>query len=164
MQEDEAKQAIYENSVHVMENEHNITQCQQRVNELLKALDTAFHKSDLTFVRQARSRYIHYRNRLAIIDPTNELLDTHTSLSLLVQFALEDIDDASGKSKKSPLLVERAERIRCNTESNTYNYEFGNRSSDEASWKPAASGILSKHANNREFSGATNDDNHTSTN
>lgn len=101
MKEDSSKHIYHENSSHVMDGETNIDMCQFNINELLSTLDTAFQKSDLTFIRQARSRLFHYRDRLAIIEPSTNLLDTHTSLCLLVQFALEDIDDALGKGNKS---------------------------------------------------------------
>lgn len=105
IQDDSLRQIQYENSSQIMDRETNINLCQLNINEVLQSLDTAFQQSDFTYIRQAHSRLLHYRDRLAIIEPTNDWLDTHRSLTLLVQSALRDIDEALGKSNKALNLV-----------------------------------------------------------
>lgn len=107
IEEDTSKQVYYDDASYVMDEDENIKQCQRNTNEILLTLDTALQKSDLMVIRQARSRLFHYRERLAIIEPSAHQLDTHTSLALLVQFALEDIDDALGKGKKTTKSANR---------------------------------------------------------
>lgn len=101
MQEDEIRGMIYDSSSHVMDAGDNISQCQTRVRELIPEVEAALNRGDLPAVRLVRSRLIHYRDRLAIIDPPEVFVDTHATLSLLVQFSLEDVDDALGRTKKS---------------------------------------------------------------
>ncbi|XP_062535431.1 uncharacterized protein LOC134204672 [Armigeres subalbatus] len=100
MQEDEIKNTIYDTSSHVMEAVDNISQCQSEVSKIVSELDGAFKRGDLPAVRVIRSRLIHYRDRLAIVEPPANHSETHATLSLLVQFSLEDTDDALGRTKK----------------------------------------------------------------
>nr|XP_029707580.1 uncharacterized protein LOC115254310 [Aedes albopictus] len=101
MQEDEIKGILYDNSSHVMDVGDNISQCQSRVRELIPEVEAALKRGDLPAVRLLRSRLVHYRDRLSIVDPPVASLDTHAAVALLVQFSLEDVDDALGRTKKS---------------------------------------------------------------
>ncbi|XP_062700567.1 uncharacterized protein LOC109405945 [Aedes albopictus] len=101
MQEDEIKGILYDNSSHVMDVGDNISQCQSRVRELIPEVEAALKRGDLPAVRLLRSRLVHYRDRLSIVDPPVAFLDTHAAVALLVQFSLEDVDDALGRTKKS---------------------------------------------------------------
>ncbi|XP_058465806.1 uncharacterized protein LOC131439148 [Malaya genurostris] len=101
MQEDEIKGTIYNSSAHVMDAADNISQCQIRVRELMPEMQSALKRGDLPSVRIILSRLTHYRERLAIVEPPENLKETHATLSLLVQFSLEDIDDVLGNSQKN---------------------------------------------------------------
>lgn len=114
MQEDDIKGNVYADSSHVMMPEDNIAQCLTRVREITASLDLAFKQGNMETIREARSRLLHYRDRLAIIDAPQALNDTYTTLSLLVQFSLEDIDDALGRSRKQKVVQnsDRGDQVR----------------------------------------------------
>ncbi|XP_055604322.1 uncharacterized protein LOC129752573 [Uranotaenia lowii] len=83
-----------------MDAEQNIRVCQERVHTLLDQLKTAYKAADYQFMRQAISRLIHYRDRLAIVEPTSKLEDMYKTLTLLVQCSLEDIEDVLNNPRK----------------------------------------------------------------
>ncbi|XP_055610752.1 uncharacterized protein LOC129757668 [Uranotaenia lowii] len=100
MLEDIRNNKIYENSSHIMDAEQNIRTCQDRVDNLLERLKVAFKSADYQFMRQATSRLIHYRERLAIVEPPAKLNDTYATLTLLIQCSLEDIEDVLSNPRK----------------------------------------------------------------
>lgn len=100
MQEDDMKGIYHADSSHVMNAAENIDQCMSRVHEMIPLINAAYKNGDLESLRQSRSRLMHYRDRLAIIEPPPQMRDTYATLVLLVQFSLEDIEDAVGRPKK----------------------------------------------------------------
>ncbi|XP_055590749.1 uncharacterized protein LOC129742837 [Uranotaenia lowii] len=100
MLEDMRNNKIYDNSSHIMDAEQNIRVCQDRVDNLLQRLKVAFKSADYQFMRQATSRLIHYRERLAIVEPPSKLNDTYATLTLLIQCSLEDIEDVLNNPRK----------------------------------------------------------------
>ncbi|XP_055584860.1 uncharacterized protein LOC129737726 [Uranotaenia lowii] len=92
VQEDTLRDTIYVNSEHVMSPELNIEVCQRAVVELRNQVDLATQNRNADQMACAKSRLLHYRQRLSLIPVVASLEETRRVVCELVETLLAQIE------------------------------------------------------------------------
>ncbi|XP_055588515.1 uncharacterized protein LOC129740895 [Uranotaenia lowii] len=92
VQEDTLRDTIYVNSEHVMSPELNIEVCQRAVVELRNHVDLATQNRNADQMACAKSRLLHYRQRLSLIPVVASLEETRRVVCELVETLLAQIE------------------------------------------------------------------------
>lgn len=105
--EDNAKNTVYNSSEHVMDPSVNIDVCVEGIKQLQIVIERA-HKLDNSHdLTQAHSRLIHYQNRLAIINPPENSVETLNSLRQIVNTLFASVSDVAVKSVNQSVNSDR---------------------------------------------------------
>ncbi|XP_062553274.1 uncharacterized protein LOC134218349 [Armigeres subalbatus] len=93
-QEGQLQEPACHSSQHVMSSTSNLEICQLRIGELRKRVDEAVQIKDTFAIAQLRSRLIHYKTRLEIIQPLAAFVSIKDTLCSLVKVLLDEVDCA----------------------------------------------------------------------
>lgn len=100
IKDDEQNGRVHGSATHFVDPAIDLEVCQHNLGKLYTSIEEACRTGDKTVLVEARSRLLHYRDRLAAIEPPDDLKQSQAAMSLQVQDALEDIDDAAGKGRR----------------------------------------------------------------
>ncbi|XP_062698108.1 uncharacterized protein LOC134284019 [Aedes albopictus] len=95
IQEESLRDSKPTSSDHVMSTQSNLEQCESQVHQLHIGAEAAIRTADSVALNQIRTRLYHYRDRLLLIRPPNELRETHAMLSVHVDVLLNKVNGTS---------------------------------------------------------------------
>ncbi|XP_055599075.1 uncharacterized protein LOC129748459 [Uranotaenia lowii] len=101
VQEDILRETNYVSSEYAMSPESNVEACQMAIQELKNFVDLAIQNGNSEQMACARSRLLHYRQRLSIIPPVSSVKEARKILSDLVEMLISEINSAVNKVVRS---------------------------------------------------------------